>query len=331
MFAPRETAIPFMINNLYTILKACLMAMLFFDHTGCLAQHVPHSEFNFRNDNDLYLFNKQDQYYTNGVFFNIRRTVDSASLSSNEVNRLWGITIGQKMYNAYTAQIRYIEEVDRPITAYLFLAVDIDRYFANETLLSFTGEIGTIGQRALGQQFQKSIHKVLNLYDIAGWEYQLENAFGIDAAVQYGGLLYRNAQQWFDLSAQAEAKLGLNHTGMSIAPTIRLGQLNSFHQSAYTYSRLQTAAKPVGNELFFFYSPQLNFVGYDATLQGGMFLRDKGPVTHTPARWVWYNNVGVMYAQHALTLRLQYIFYTKEVPGMFFRHRYGSVGMSYRF
>ncbi|WP_255539689.1 lipid A deacylase LpxR family protein [Parapedobacter sp. ISTM3] len=320
-----------MINSLYSRPKVYAVAVLFFVYTGGLAQHTPRSEFNFRNDNDLYLFNKQDQYYTNGVFFNIRKTVDSVSLSPNEVNRLWGITIGQKIYNAYTAHIRYIEEVDRPITAYLFLAVDIDRYFANESFVSLAGEVGTIGQRAFGRQLQEGIHNVLNLYEIAGWEYQLENAFGIDAAVQYGRLLYRNARQWFDLSAGAEAKLGLNHTGLSVAPTIRLGRLNPLHQSAYTSSRLQTKAKPVGDELFFYYSPLLNFVGYNATLQGGMFLRDKGPVTHDPARWVWYNQFGVMYARSALTLRLHYIFYTKEVPGMFFRHRYGSVGMSYRF
>ena len=62
-----------------------------------------------------------------------------------------------------------------------------------------------------------------------------------------------------------------------------------------------------------------------------MFLRDKGPVTYTPARWVLYNQVGILYANQAITLRMQYIFYTKEVPGMFFRHRYGSVGVGYRF
>lgn len=235
------------------------------------------------------------------------------------------------MYNAYTANIRYIEEVDRPITAYLFLAANIDHYFANETFLSFAGEVGTIGQRALGRQFQEGIHKVLRLYDIAGWEYQLENAVGLDASVRYGGLLYRNAARWFDLLGQAAATLGTNHTGLSITPTLRFGRINPLNQSTYTSSRLQASGKSAGKELFFYYSPRLNFVGYDATLQGGMFLHNKGPVTYTPARWVWYNQIGLMYAKNALSLHIQYIFYTKEVPGMFFRHRYGSVGMGYRF
>lgn len=320
-----------MINNLYNAGKACILALIFFSHFMGTAQPLPRVEFNFRSDNDLYLFNKQDQYYTNGIFFNLRKAADSTRLSPKEVNRLWGITVGQKMYNAYTAQIRYIEEVDRPITAYLFVAADMDRYFVNESFLSFNVELGTIGQRALGRQFQERIHKVLNLYDIAGWEYQLKNAVGVDASVQYGALLYRNKARWLDLSAYAEGILGLNHTGLSVASTLRLGRINSLYQSAYTSSRLQVDGSAASDEFFFYYNPQLRLVGYDATLQGGIFLHDKGPVTYTPSRWILYNQFGMAYANRAVTLRIQYIFYSKEVPGMFFRHRYGSVGMGYRF
>ena len=322
-----------MIHNLYNVGRAVTSTLLLFSFSYFLgfAQPLPRAELNFRSDNDLYLFNKQDQYYTNGIFLNIRKVADSTRLSPKEVNRLWGLTVGQKMYNAYTAQIRYIEEVDRPITAYLFVAADLDRYFANESVLSFTIELGTIGQRALGRQFQEGIHKVLNLYDIAGWEYQLKNAAGVDASVRYGGLLYRNPARWLDLSAHAEAILGLNHTGLSVAPTLRLGRVNPLYQSVYTSSRLQVHGTKANRELFFYYTPQLRFVGYDATLQGGMFLHDKGPVTHSPSRWVLYNQFGFAYANRAITLRMQYIFYSKEVPGMFFRHRYGSIGMGYRF
>ena len=144
--------------------KAGMVPALLLSYCVCLAQQqTPRTEFNFQNDNDLYLFNKQDQYYTNGIFFNIRRTVDSTALSPHEANRIWGLTVGQKMYNAYTANIRYIEEVDRPITAYPFLAADFDRYFESERFVSVTAEIGTIGQRALGKQLQEGIHRAFRL------------------------------------------------------------------------------------------------------------------------------------------------------------------------
>ena len=320
-----------MISFLHHMAKTAVGCILLLGCTLCLAQHGPRAEFNFQNDNDLYLFNKQDQYYTNGIFFNLRKAVDSTRLMANEANRIWGITIGQQMFNAYTASIRSIKEVDRPITAYLFLSANLDRYFETERYLSLSAEIGTIGQRALGKQFQEGVHKVLRLYDINGWQYQLKNAWGVDIAATFGRLLYRNPGKWFDLSAQAKATLGTNHTRASVAPSLRIGRISPLHRSAYTASRLQSRDHAVTHELFLYYRPQLNVVGYDATLQGGLFLRDKGPVTHKPARWVWHNQVGIMYAKHALTLRLQYIFSTKEVPGMFFHHRYGSVGMGVRF
>ncbi len=295
------------------------------------AQKIPYTEINFRNDNDLYLFNKQDQYYTNGLFFNLRKSADSTTLSPTEKNRVWGITLGQKMYNAYTAQIHHLEEVDRPITAYLFLAANVDRYFSNESLLSFTGEIGTIGQRALGRQFQESIHKVLNLYEIAGWEYQLENAVGLDASVQYGRLLFRNSTQWFDISANTVATVGLNHTRWVIAPSFRLGNINPLYQSAYWGSRLQSRATAVTKEFFVYFKPRVDFVVYDATIQGGLLRHNKGPVTYEPTRWVLSKQFGVMYAHNAITLNLQYTFNTRELPGMFFRHQYGALGFSYRY
>ena len=329
MFAHEKRVPSMVLKHLYEAGKACMTIALLACNGQTLGQQ--HVEFNFQNDNDLYLFNRQDQYYTNGIFFNLRRTADSTSLAPREVNRLWRITVGQKLYNAYTAQIYYIEEVDRPITAYLFLSGAVDRYFSDESFMSFSAEVGTIGRRALGRQLQESVHRVLSLYEIAGWEYQLNNAFGIDASARYGRLLYRIPARWLDLSAQGEARLGLNHTGASVSAALRLGRINPLHRSAFTSSRLQATGDAPSKEFFFYYAPQLKVVGYDATLQGGMFLRNKGPVTHTPARWVWYHQFGVMHAKNALTVRMQYTFYSKEVPGMFFRHRYGSIGASYRF
>jgi len=321
-----------MTNGPINIIRTAIIAILLVARLLCAGQPgMPQSEVIFLNDNDVYLFNKQDQYYTNGVFISVRKSVDSTRLARTEVNRLWDVTIGQQMYNAYTAHIQHIDEIDRPITAYLFAAAHLDRHFADESFISFSGEIGTIGKRAFGRQLQEGIHKVFGLYDIAGWEYQLNNAFGLDLSAGYGRLLYRPYNRWFDVSARADATVGLNHTRLSAGPTVRIGLLNPLHQSALVSARLQSRAAQSAPELFLHYSPQVTWVGYDATVQGGLLLQDKGPITYTPTRWVWHHRVGVVYARHTITLRLQYVFYTKEVPGMFFRHRYGSLGLGYRF
>src|SRR5690606_25195034 len=116
------------------------------------------------------------------------------------------------LYTAYTGQIHAIEDVDRPITAYLFAGASRTHYYANESVLSLSLELGTIGHRALGKEIQESVHKALNLYDVSGWEYQLKNAFGADIGVAYAKRLYRNTRRWFDITAHTTGTLGLNHT-----------------------------------------------------------------------------------------------------------------------
>lgn len=316
-----------------SLLKTLLLAVAFalFTVGPTIAQRSPRVEWGFRNDNDLYLLNRQDQYYTNGLMISILKTVDSTKLSPRELNRLWGISAGQKMYTAYTGQVHAIEEVDRPITAFLFAGVHRRHFFANESIVGLNLELGTIGRRALGRQAQESIHRALNLYEVSGWEYQLKNAFGIDLSVDYAKLVYRNRRHWFDITAQTTGKLGLNHTHATISPTFRWGKINPMHTTAYFSARLQSKAQHVGNEFFLYFKPQLRWVAYDATMQGGLFLRDKGPVIFKPARWVLSQHIGVVYARRSLTLNIQYVFNTRESPDMFFRHRYGSLGLNYRY
>src|SRR5690606_16058401 len=279
---------------------------------------------------DLYLLNRQDQYYTNGLLLSVHRAVDSLRLSQHEANRVWGIYGGQQIYTAYTGQISEIEEVDRPITAYLFLGADLSRYYTDESVLQLNVELGTIGRSALGRQAQESIHKAFNLYDISGWQYQLENAFGFDIGAKYARLLYRGGE-WFDLTAQATGTLGLHHTNVAVSPVFRVGRINPLYATALFSGRLQSRRTNVANELFFYIRPQVSWIAYDATIQGGLLKQNKGPVVLEPNRWVLSKQVGVVYARHAFTFNLHYTFNTKESPHMFFRHQYGSLGLSYRY
>ena len=295
------------------------------------AQRLPRMEWGFQNDNDLYLFNRQDQYYTNGLVLTVSKAADSTALASHESNRIWSVYAGQKLYNAYTGQIHSISEVDRPITAYLFAGISRSAYYTKASMLTYSVELGTIGRRAFGQQTQEAVHRALHLYAIAGWQYQLNNAFGADIRTEYAKQLYRTSRHWFDLTWHASGTLGLNHTNLGTAASFRIGRLNPISVSAYFSSRLQARPHTVANELFLYYKPEVNWIGYDATIQGGIFLDDKGPVARRPARWTMAHQAGLVYAQKAFTCSLQYRFSTREVPTMYFRHQYGSLAISYRY
>lgn len=305
-----------------------LLLLLLLTHSG-LAQRGYRYEVGFRNDNDVYLLNQQDQYYTNGLMLYFRKAVDTSLLSDKLAGSTWGVTAGQKMFNSFTAQIHRVEDVDRPITGYLFVNASLNRFYRNEAAFHVSAEAGMIGQKALGRPIQETIHRIFRLYDIAGWEFQLEEAVGVDVSTGYIHLLHRNKSGWFDISAQGSATLGLNYTGFSAAPVFRLGKLGKLYESAYTSSRIGSATNR--KELFFFYAPHIRYTAYDATIQGGFFLQDKGPVTTKPLPWMLSQRVGMMYSQNAITLNLEYYYNTKEAQRVFFRHQYGSLSVAYRF
>src|SRR5690606_22581388 len=118
---------------------------------GGWAQYGYHYEVGFRNDNDVYLLNKQDQYYTNGLMLYFRKAIDTSLLSDKLAGSTWGLTAGQKMFNSFTAQIHRVEDVDRPITGYLFVNACLSRFYHNEAVFHVSAEAGMIGQKALGR------------------------------------------------------------------------------------------------------------------------------------------------------------------------------------
>lgn len=302
-------------------------------HSGAATDSIRKKtyEIELRNDNDMYLFNLQDQYYTNGLYLNIRKIFDSSKLKPAESNRLWDIALGHQIYNAYTAQIDSLEAVDRPITAHFFLRAGLNHFFGQDQLFSYGVQVGTIGKRAAGEFLQGQLHYLLNMYHAAGWEFQLNNAWGANLYLQHNVLVGRAKTNWIDLSFNSHLIGGTQDLRIKAGPILRLGKLSPYSQSAHFGARLQARDITPDREWYAYYKPEVNVVFYDATLQGGMFVADKGPFTSTPNRWLLSNNFGVVYAHQHITFKMQYFFNTKESKNSWFRHQYGSVALGVRF
>lgn len=325
----------FLILYRYVYLTACLLTLVMLVPVGSVyaqaSNPTPRYEIELRSDNDMYLFILQDQYYTNGLFLNLRRTFDESKLRSNEKNRLLEWEVGHEIYNAYTAQIDSIEAIDRAITAHLYVAAGVHHYLTGEGYVSYKLGLGTIGKRAFGQLLQEGLHYLLNMYHASGWEYQLKNAWTIDLSLNHQQLLLRTENEVFDLSVHSHMRVGTYQLKAGTGPLFRLGKLLTFDQSAHLSSRLQSRGAAVPKEWYVFYRPEVHAMLYDVTLQGGLFLADKGPVTSEPRTWRMANNFGAALANQHLSMKVQYHFLTKEAKQSFFRHQYGSVSLAYRF
>ncbi len=137
----------------------------------------------------------------------------------------------------------------------------------------------------------------------------------------------------FQLTPVTNATLGTSFTNISQGVFFQLGKLKPVSESAYWNAALSDdkTRQIKGPEIFFYYSPDLKYQLYNATIQGGLFRKDKGPIVSTVKPLVLTQQLGALYSFDRYTLRLGIVFESKEAKSQRFNHTYGSLQGSYRF
>jgi hypothetical protein len=72
-------------------------------------------------------------------------------------------------------------------------------------------------------------------------------------------------------------------------------------------------------------------VAYDATVEGGLFREDKGPVTFDVKPLVFSQQIGGMYSKNRWTIDFSLVFKSTEIKSQAKAHQYGSAALYYRF
>lgn len=293
------------------------------------------SEFGFQSDNDSFLGQGSDRYYTNGLFLFYRRAADVAG-SKLLQNKIWGIEAGQKIFNPQSGAIADRNEVDRPFAGYLYLAPSLNLLYNNESNLKLEAQAGVIGPAALGKQAQQVIHNTFGFYHLQGWQYQVRNSFQLNLSAAYNRLLVRG--QGADVTFNSHAALGTGFSGAGAGVMLRLGSFNQLFNSFSTQSSVikNRQLKPLHeHEFFFYYKPALNYVAYDATIEGGLFQShhngEGDEITLTRKPVVFSNQFGAAYSGNRWTFDFDIVFNTRDTREMLKAHQWGSATILYRF
>ncbi|WP_316811074.1 lipid A deacylase LpxR family protein [Pedobacter heparinus] len=291
------------------------------------------NEFGFRSDNDSYLAQGSDRYYTNGLFIYFRHALDQEKLDPKLEKKTYEISVGQKMYNPISGYAPDPTRQDRPFAGYLYAGGALNWFYTNESILKMSAEIGTTGPNSLAEDGQELLHDVVGFYALDGWQYQIKNAIAINLSAQYSRLLHRASNKATEFSFEGYANAGTTFSGAGAGILFRAGGLNQLFNSAYTNAVIGNNAKTkalVKREVFFYAKPQLNFVAYDATVQGSMFNNDD-PVTFGVKPIVFAQQIGFNYSSQRFTVDFGMIFKTKEIKSTAKAHQYGAISMFYRF
>lgn len=297
-------------------------------------------EIGVETDDDSYLGQASDRYYTAGTFIYYRQGLKTEANQKLQ-NKVLGFELGQKLFTPHTGNINYFGfdnplYIDRPFAAYLYIGSTLNLLYKNESNLKLSAQIGIVGPGAFGRQTQQGIHDLFGLYHPSGWEYQVDNDPELNLSAEYNRLLARVS--WIDVSLSGYANLGNGFTGAGIGPLFRLGDFNQLFNSLSTQStaiNLRNFTPLHSRELFFYYKPELNAVVYDATVQGSLFGTrnpNSREVTLSPEPFVFSNQLGLGYSGKRIVLDLGVIIHTRDVKEMIHStHQWGTITMLYRF
>ncbi|MBS7564591.1 lipid A deacylase LpxR family protein [Mucilaginibacter sp. Bleaf8] len=310
-------------------------ALLGLGFSPLFAQTNAHAhEAGLQSDNDSFLAQGIDRYYTNGLFLFYRQALTVQNPETSKLaNKVLGIEAGQKMFNPYSGYVPDPARVDRPFAGYLYAGANLNLLYKNESNLKLGVQTGVIGPAALGEEAQKLMHKTFGFYELAGWNTQIQNSFQLNLLAQYNKLLARAS--WIDLSGSTYGNLGTGFTGAGVGAIVRAGNFNQLFNSVSTQStatRNSSIAPLHSYELFAYYKPLFNYVGYDATIQGGLGS-DKHPqeITFSPNRTLFTHEIGVAYAGKRWVLNGAVTISGKQINSMVHAHQWGSVTLLYRF
>ena len=310
-----------------------LLAFIIFTASNAYAQSHK-NEIGIQADNDSFLGQGSDRYYTNGIFIYYRHALKVSDNGAKLKNKVLGFEAGQKIFNPQSGSIPSVDYLDRPFAGYLYIGSTLNFLYSNESNLKFGAQIGVVGPGAGGKEIQEDIHKWFGFYPPTGWEHQVQDGAELNLSAEYNKLLTRG--KGIDLTFNSYGNLGNGFTGAGAGLMLRAGKFNQLFNSVSTQStasNLDSKSALHQHEFFAYYKPALNYVAYDATIQGSLFNAHNNPqeVTLDREPFIFSNQIGGAYTANHWVFDVSVIFHSKDVKQMVQSHQWGSVTILYRF
>lgn len=246
-------------------------------------------------DNDSLLLNRADGLYTSGLRLtqNYRQRQGDGWVSA-------GWRLGQQLYTSKNAQLSpdQLGQFDRPYAGWLYAGFfyRVENLDGSET--AFGLDFGCLGPCALGRQTQEALHHLLSQPQPEGWSSQLSTELGAVAHLGGRGPYWRLGRS-VDLRPGVAVRIGNIFTDASADITLRAGQLQPLPDASTVYGFLRAGVRAVG---------------YDATLQGGLF-RHEHQRTVDPRRVTGEVEAGMQWQAGRWAVRVSVVTRGNEIRG----------------
>lgn len=285
-----------------------------------------HQSFSFTTDNDAYLLQSNDKYYTNGLYFQYNRAGKNQTATI-----IHGFEAGQALYTPRLLTY-YPDSVDRPYCGYLFVQYKHTR-LQKKYGLQWNVAVGTIGNNSLGQNFQNGLHHTLGLYPVNDWYKQVQVPFTLNAGIRYTPFIPALAEK---KSAKIVPVIELNagnvYTNAKLGMMLVWGIYHHNENSALWDADISQL--PNNNthsfEWFVYFYPQVTLQEYNATIQGSS-SNTTTTIAGTPEQWMYQQSWGMVFAKARWMSKVEIVYQTKECITQYLPQRYASLQLAYRF
>ncbi|MEM9341228.1 MAG: lipid A deacylase LpxR family protein [Bacteroidota bacterium] len=290
---------------------------------------VLNRELMVENDNDAYTLNlTRDQYYSNGVAVRYRILTDSNRWKDSFEKVIRSYHINHRIYSPKRIWWEDSADMDRPFAGQLSLAISNEYYFKKQSYLNIKFELGWMGPAIKTGKLQYRWHKAFGMSLPRGWKFQINDAPIINLYGTYSKtwLSFKNV----DMTSESNVALGTSFTHARQELMFRFGTIRPIHKSTQYNGLVGTKkGKPGNHEFYFFISPGLEFVGYNATIEGNLIGKES-IYTEESEHWVYQTRAGIMASWTKFDFGLVYYRRTKETPESTF-HKYVGIRMNQRF
>lgn len=282
------------------------------------------SELSLTSENDAYLLNGTDEYYSNGLFLNYRTAQgDSASF----VKKILEFELAHKFYTPDGLISPFVQDYDRPYAALLYGGISQYIFPSNHSRLKYGVNLGTTGRPAAGDAIQIWYHNVFGFKRPRGWANQVSAALVLDGKLEYNRQVILSEGS-ADIVTRSKTTIGTGHINFSQGFDLRLGRLRLLNTSSFLNGVIGKGSRGFDGEGYALLGYSLGYVVHDITVEGSMF-NNESPHTEVIEPWVRHLRIGWATSSNGATFKMTYHLLSREVKGAE-KHGYIAFDIEFR-
>lgn len=267
------------------------------------------SEFSFTTENDVYLLNRDDEYYSNGFLFHYRFIPNK--LDSSSKKEIIDIEFSHKFYTPDDLLYDEISELDRPYAGLLYAGISKSKFKSPHSRFKYGLMLGTTGKASGAEALQKWYHNAVGFKAPRGWEYQIKTALVLNATAEYNKQ-FTLVPNSMDFISSSSASLGTGHTNFSQNLDFRMGILNVLNKSPFVNAVIGGDSQSIKRFGYVVFGYGVSYVFHDITVSGSLF-NDKSPHTGRQMPWVSAFRAGWATGNEKSTFKIMFHWLSKDV------------------